>query len=160
MDIKIKQIQDNDLDDVLDMQKQSFLKEYQEERDTYKRKLDYYPEGNKLLTYDGQNAGYIISHPSCENHVHELNKQEMSSTGEENCMYLHDLAIHPEYRNKGLTHVLMEYFHSLTHKEGYKTQALVAVQNSKSFWEKHEFKSVKEIEYGGEKAYYMKRHAE
>jgi len=160
MDVEIRRIEERDLSKVLEIAALSYTKEFYEDEEIYKMKRKLYPQGSLLLLCDGKEAGYLISHPAEEDVVYQLNNYSLAASGKENCMYLHDVTVHPDFRKKGLMGRLLEEFNKLTEKEGFRSQTLVAVQGSRPIWEKYGFSVVKEIEYSGKKAYYMKRTVE
>jgi len=157
MNVEIRRIEEGDLGKVLEIARLSYTEEFYEDEEIYKMKCKFYPEGTLLLLCDGKEAGYLISHPAEDDVVYSLNNYSLKSSGKENCMYLHDVTIHPDFRKKGLMGRLMERFNELTKKEGFTRQTLVSVQGSRPIWEKYGFSVVKEIEYSGKKAYFMKR---
>jgi len=116
-----------------------------------------YPQGCLGVNVDGNLAGYVIFHPYRENVVKPLDFS-LDLDGTEDCMYIHDIAVRRRYRGMGLTRMLMERVDHESKRGGFDVQCLVAVQDSRDFWRKFEFRTVRIIErYGEGPAYYMKR---
>ena len=157
MEIKTRQIVQEDLDAIMEIQEASYSKEYQEGRETFEKMFEGYPEGFKIVLVDDEIAGYVFYHPAFEDKLQDLNETTLEITGNENCMYLHDMAIHPKFRKLGLTRKLFECFDKATKEKGFRKQALVAVQGSSGFWEKYGFVVTKDVVYGGLPSHYMKR---
>jgi GNAT superfamily N-acetyltransferase len=157
MEIKIKQVTHEDLDTIMELQKSAYVEELLEKKEAYEKMLAAYPDGFKILLVDGRPAGYVFYHPGFEDQIQPLDETSLKITGEEDCMYLHDMVVHPDFRGKKLTRPLFECFDQATKEKGFTKQALVAVQDSFRFWQKYGFTVAKEIEYGGLPAYYMKR---
>jgi len=116
-----------------------------------------YPQGCLGVSVGGMLAGYVFFHPYRDDAVKPLNLS-LVLNGTENCMYLHDIAVHHRYRGMGLARMLMERIDHETRSGGFEIQCLVAVQNSQDFWRKFGFKIVRMAEgYGESLVYYMKR---
>ena len=155
--IKIESITKIDVPFVLEVQSESYGETYIEDERVFIQMISVYPQGCLKVNVDGFFASYVFFHPYHNNMVKPLDSP-LVLTGTEDCMYLHDLAVHRSYRRMGLTKILMEEVDNKTRKAGFSLQALTAVQNSHNFWRKHGFRIEREIEsYGGSPAYYMKR---
>jgi N-acetylglutamate synthase-like GNAT family acetyltransferase len=102
-------------------------------------------------------AGYVFFHPYYEDIVKALDSS-LELSGEEDCMCLHDIAVRRRHRGSSVSGILVDEFNRDTVNKGFKVQCLVSVQSSRSFWERHGFKTVEKITgYGKGDAYYMKR---
>jgi len=116
-----------------------------------------YPQGCLGVSVGGMLAAYVFFHPYRDNVV-KLLDLSLVLNGTEDCMYLHDIAVHHRYRGMDLTRMLMERVDHETRRGGFEVQCLVAVQNSQDFWRKHGFEIVRTIEdYAESPAFYMKR---
>ena len=73
----------------------------------------------------------------------------LTLNGSENCMYVHEIAVLPEYRTHRITMHLLCAFDKASRLHNLTTQSLVSVQNSIGFWEKNGFAVVREIDEGG-----------
>jgi GNAT superfamily N-acetyltransferase len=136
---KVRNLNNEDLLGLMNLQKQVYSKDLQEEITVFIQILNVFPEGVFGVFERDKLAGYLFSHPYLLNQVKPLNSQ-LYLTNEENCLYLHDMAISPDYRGKGLTKQLFERFLLTSEKNGFEKQCLVAVQNSAEFWGKFGFK--------------------
>jgi GNAT superfamily N-acetyltransferase len=119
--------------------------------------LKAFPAGANFLVVGKKIVGYLFFHPWFSGRAKELNNKSFSLTGKEDCLYLHDLAVLPEARGKGITKTALDYFDSVAKQLGFSQQFLVAVQGSKEFWESNGFSTIKEISYGNQTAYFMKK---
>jgi ribosomal protein S18 acetylase RimI-like enzyme len=116
-----------------------------------------HPQGCLGVSVGGILAAYVFFHPYHDDVVKPLDLMLVLS-GTEDCIYLHDIAVHHRYRGMGLARMLMESVDHETRRGGFEVQCLVAVQNSQDFWKKYGFKIVRIVEgYGESLAYYMKR---
>jgi GNAT superfamily N-acetyltransferase len=143
---------------VLDIQQDCYGEGYIEDSHTFTLMIAIHPQGCLGVNVDGSLAGYVFFHPYRENVVKPLDFSH-NLDGTEDCMYLHDMAVHHRYRGMGLTRMLMERVDHETKRRGFEVQCLVAVQNSRDFWSKYEFITVRKIvRYGEGPAYYMIRY--
>ena len=152
----VRAVVHENLNEILELQKLSYRKEYWETKETFETMLNVYPKGCRVVFVDSKAVGYLFFHPSLEGKIQKLNYTSLKLTGKEDCMYLHDLSIHPDYRGKGITKFLLNYLNESTKEEGLHKQMLISVQDSVLFWEKNGFEKVEFIkDYGGLPAYYM-----
>ena len=156
MEITTNFIALGEIEEATKIQKLCYNKLYWEGAETFARMVDVYPKGCIGLYVNDLLSGYVFFHPYQEDRVKPLN-HVFRLNGAEDCVYLHDLAIHPNYRRLGLSRILMDLVDLETCNIGFVIQCLVAVQGSHSFWQKFGFKNIKEVENYGLNAYYMKR---
>ena len=155
--IGINRITLEDIPFVLEIQRDCYGEEYIEGSRTFTRMITVYPQGCLGVSVGGILVAYVFFHPYHEDVVKPLDLS-LVLNGTEDCMYLHDIAVHHRYRGMSYTRMLMERVDDETRRGGFEVQCLVAVQNSQVFWRKHGFKMVRMIEsYGESPARYMKR---
>ena len=155
--VTINRIAPNEIASVLEIQRDCYGEGYIESGSTFTQMIAVYPQGCLGVSVDGVLAGYVFFHPFHENRVKPLDFS-LALDGTEDCMYLHDLAVHQRYRGVGLTRALIESFDRETSCASFDVQCLTAVQGSRKFWRNHGFEVVRKIEsYGEGPAYYMKR---
>lgn len=58
------------------------------------------------------------------------------------CLYLHDLAVLPQHRGNGISHMLLAAALELAKAQQLNQMALIAVQGSVSFWQSQGFTTV------------------
>ena len=154
--LKIDEINSEDIEQVVELQKICYRENFWEDKKVFEILLSVYPKGAIKALYQEQLSGYIFFHPYIYNKIKPLN-YTLELKGNENCMHLHDLCIHPSYRGLGLSKLFLDSFDSETKLMGFKYQTLVAVQGSEKMWSKYGFQVSKVINYGSESAYYMTR---
>ena len=155
IDFKIKQLDKSNIEDLMLLEKECFSGDLTETKETFLNAAKNYPKGALLLYCGEKIAGSLFFHPYIEGKVHELNSAGIKFSGKEDCMYLHSFSIHPDFKGKGLAHILFDYFNKVSLEDGYSVQALVAVQSSERFWMRYGFESVKQICYGNTLSTYM-----
>ena len=130
---------------------------YQEEKFVYESIVEVFPDGAYGAFCDGKLVGYIFFHPYRHSEAKPLNSM-LTLNGDENCMYLHEIAVLPEYRSYHIPTRLLSVFDNVSQTHNLTNQSLVSVQNSVGFWEKKGFSVVSEICEGGYKdSYYMEK---
>ncbi len=155
--VTINRITSEEIASVLGIQRDCYGEGYIEDSRTFTRMIAAYPQGCLRVSVGDILAAYVFFHPYLENVVKPLDLALVLS-GTEDCMYIHDIAVHHRHRGMGITRMLMERVDHETRRGGFNVQCLVAVQNSQDFWGKHGFKKVRSIEsYGESPAHYMKR---
>jgi predicted acetyltransferase len=154
---KVRNLINEDILDVMSLQKQVYTKDLQEDNRVFIQILNVFPEGVSGVFYGDTLAGYLFSHPYILNQIKPLNSS-LYFTGNENCLYLHDMAILPNYQGKGLTKLLFQRFLLTSTKNDFEMQCLVAVQNSFNFWGNFGFKRVFEVnDLGYSNGIYMQK---
>ncbi|HLP79511.1 MAG TPA: GNAT family N-acetyltransferase [Acidobacteriota bacterium] len=152
---QIRQLSNEHIERILAIQSECYPPELLEHDNTFRTMMQIYPTGcNGIFTDDL--AGYLFFHPFTDGKIKPLDTQ-LHLAGDENCMYIHDLAIRPSMQSKGYSTALLADCERITKENNFKTQALVAVQHSHSFWQKKGFVTVSEIDYHGLPAKYMRR---
>ena len=155
--VTINRITSEEIPTALEIQRDCYGDGYIEDSRTFTRMIAAYPQGCLGATVGGILAAYVFFHPYRENVVKPLDHALVLNGGED-CLYLHDIAVHHRHRGMGITRMLMERVDHETRRGGFEVQCLVAVQNSHEFWSKYGFKTVRTIKsYGESPAIYMKR---
>jgi GNAT superfamily N-acetyltransferase len=124
-----------DLDGVVGVARVAFPDHF-EDRACFAERLDLYPRGCFTLDIAGEVAGYLIAYPWKANSAPPLNSLIHALPPDANVIYLHDLALHPKARSRGLTSVIVERLAAQARGDGWKAIALVAVNRAASFWSK------------------------
>ena len=111
----------------------------------------------------GQLLAYLFSYPSINGHITPLASAfKVSNTPE--LLYLHDMAVSPGARSLGLASGLLAIAKQHALSLGLTKLALVAVQGSVPYWQRHGFHLVTTLadsaeqalgSYRGEQARYM-----
>ncbi|MFG6449157.1 GNAT family N-acetyltransferase [Roseateles sp. BYS180W] len=86
--------------------------------------------------------GYIISLPVQGHQLPELNAQALPAAARPCTLYLHDLAVSPEGRSQRVGAALLQQVIGRARDMGLQHMALVAVQGSTAYWERHGFEAV------------------
>lgn len=84
------------------------------------------------LSDQGRVEAYLLAHPWNEARPPKL--AEVISPCDGSRLYLHDLAVHPQYTGRGLGHQLVSALLKQANLLGFKEIFLVSIQNSAPFW--------------------------
>lgn len=116
----------------------------------------------------GSAQAYLVGYCSKIGKISPLHG-EFTKTEGADCFYLHDLALAQAARGTGIARALINAAVLFARDQGYSALALLSVQNSKSYWEKHGFQEYSALDSqnqsnlatylteGGD-AHYMVRH--
>lgn len=148
----------NDIAAVLRLEKEAYVPGLRETERGFLRKIQIFPQGCLCCEEEGQIHALVISHPWRGEEEVEIDAHELVLPDPPDCYYIHDLIVEKAYRGRGLADVLMKQVFEVARANGLSKIVLVAVQNSKEFWEHYGFQPVRELMYGLDvPATYMRR---
>ncbi len=101
-----------------------------------------FPQGARLLEQAGRATGYVISHPWHDGAPPALDSLLGTIPATVATYYIHDLALLPEARGRRAAGAAIGLLNDLARDHGFASMALVAVNGSRRFWEKHGFRVV------------------
>lgn len=101
-----------------------------------------YFHGAYLLEVNERPAGYLLSHPWRAGDIPPLNALLGELPAGSDTYYIHDLALLPVARRIGAASFITEALAKHARAHGFATMTLVAVNNSRGFWERHGFAAV------------------
>lgn len=164
MNLTIREMTESDLPAMLTLQATCFPELPPESETSLKAKLLASPKTCFVATIQERLMGYLITHPWISDLPPLLNTPTCVIPNNADCLYIHDLSVHPEARGTGASKALLQCFFDCTRQYPYTLSALIAVQNSSGFWEKYGYEiqtptptiQTKLNSYG-EDAHYMMR---
>lgn len=130
-------------------------------------RLRLFPEGSLVLSDDrGGIYGYALSHPIRRGQPPALDSLLGAIAPEADQFYIHDLAILPGWRGRGLAAVCVDKLLALGRR--YTTTCLISVYNTGAFWGRFGFLpepvdaalGEKLLEYGAAATYMLRQNAE
>jgi len=143
--VKIYQLSEEHLFEMMEIHKNCFQEVHQENLFVYDTLIKVFPNGAWGAFYNNKLIGYIFFHPYKNQTVKPLNSK-LTLKGDEDCMYIHEIAILPQYRSLYIPSQLMKEFDNISKLHHVKYQSLVSVQSSMEFWRKQGFSVIKEVE--------------
>jgi GNAT superfamily N-acetyltransferase len=128
---------------------------FYEASDVLAERQTLYREGAYLLEIGDRPAGYVLSHPWRFGTAPALNMKLGALPPDADTYYLHDLAILPVARRIGAAAYIVGALEKHARARGLSSMSLVAVNNSRPFWEKHGFAAVELPNLAGKLATYQ-----
>ena len=129
-----------DLSAVQDVAERVHL-DYPEVPEVFANRLELFPAGCFMAVGDGDVLGYCIAHPGVVGDPPPLDTVLPGLPVNADCLYLHDVALLPAARGRGLGAALVSRLEQLAKAQGFNHLALTAVSNSDGFWERFGFVS-------------------
>lgn len=133
---------EDDLDDVLAVQRSAYVDELLEGKATFAAMLHACRTGCFALRSDGRLLAYFFTHPGSSQMLPPaLDSDEHSAAGgaPEDLYYLHDLAVHADARKLGAGTRLLHCAVAAARAGGFDRFALTAVQEAEHFWARFGF---------------------
>jgi GNAT superfamily N-acetyltransferase len=124
----------------------------------FAERLALFPEGC-LVVSDGEGlAGYAVAHPARRGHPPHLGQALGTLPSRADCLHLHDLALHPRARGRGLVSALVARLVPLARVAGLPLLSLVAVHGTAPLWARQGFAPAGATlhGYGGEAVYMLR----
>ncbi len=146
-----------DISRIMAIQFQCYASCYLESAEAFVHKLVMHPDGCFVHDAEGRVTGYIVFHPARSGWVAPIDFLQDMPMPDPECVYVHDLAVDPAFRGKGIGRILLTEAVAAARARGLDRLALVAVQDAEPFWERMGFLKEKDIVYGGRPAAYMVR---
>ena len=129
---------DADLDRVPEIAAIGFPDHF-EDRACFENRLGLFPSGCFVLQTPSGLEGYLVAYPWREDAAPALNTQIAAIPVDAEVLYLHDLALTPAVRGQGWSKPAVEAVVDLARSGGWRTVALVAVNDAAGFWRGHGF---------------------
>ena len=143
--IIIKQLSKTHLEQIIEIQKKCFQEFHEEDMNVYDTFISVFPDGAWGAFYEDKLAGHIFFHPY-KNQTEKPLNAKLVLTGEEDSMYLHEIAVLQQYRSLGVSSLLLNKFNEISGQYKMKSQTLVSVENSAEFWKKKGFTIIKKAD--------------
>ena len=154
--IHIHPITPEHIAEVLKVQHLCYKPELNETSPAFLKKQTLFPKGCLGAWEDGQLCGYVFSHPWRVGEIVPLHTDSYAIPTDADCLYIHDLAVDPNYRSKMIGQAILKSLFDIAAEDRWTIFALVAVQDSEPFWSRWGFEPQKGFEYvPGVKATYM-----
>lgn len=133
----VRLMQPDDLDAVLRVQAQCYPPEMNEARDVLALRLQACPDTVWVaLDAQGQVGAYLAAYRSVWGKVTPLG-QPFAHEAQADVLYLHDLAIGLALRGQGVAQGLIDMARAWALAQGYRGLALVSVNDTVAFWQRH-----------------------
>lgn len=137
----VRPILDSDIDHLLQVQKSAYEQRYWESAESFRAKVVAGAGSCCGAWNDGAMSGYLIALPLAGGVAPSLNSAEVPAGDPDSAttMFIHDLAVQPEYRGAGLADVLLVHLYEAALRRNIERFRLVSVQRSQPFWQSRGF---------------------
>jgi ribosomal protein S18 acetylase RimI-like enzyme len=126
----------DDLPGLLDVQRACYGDEYVESAEVFTRRLASPAQCSLVLEDGGRVCAYLAAYDSLLGKVTPLHG-DFEPVPQPDTLYLHDMAVLPQLAGRGLARALLEPLCHQASARGLRQSALVSVQGSQAFWERH-----------------------
>lgn len=139
--LQLKVIGSADVTAVLALQAQCYGPEFLESAEAFEAKLAAarHLHCSYLAVQGDEPLAYVVSLPIDDGQLPALDAPTVPTARAPRTLYLHDLAVSPAGRAKRLGHKLVQQVVHRAQDMGLAQVALVAVQGSQAYWERHGF---------------------
>ncbi|WP_262271043.1 GNAT family N-acetyltransferase [Microvirga yunnanensis] len=114
--------------------------DHPEDRAVLAERQRLYPSGCFVLTEDAQVIGYALTHPWHLGEPPRLNRLLGELPSSPTTYYIHDVALLPTARGRGYAAQVTDRLIAQAREAGLDNLSLVAVNGSRTFWEKAGFR--------------------
>jgi ribosomal protein S18 acetylase RimI-like enzyme len=104
--------------------------------------------GSFVLLYNEKVVGYLISHPYRQDTYPPLNTLIHEIPKDPDTWYIHDLAILPEFRGRGMVRYILAEVKALALIYGIEELSLVSIYGKEKFWKRMGFRLGTGANYG------------
>jgi ribosomal protein S18 acetylase RimI-like enzyme len=132
-----------DLPAVCKIQQHCYHSSFWERSDVFAEKIALFPSGCFVAFIDGLCGGYVFSHPWFQNHSVPLDSPIDSLPLASDYYYLHDCAVDPQARSRGIGEKLIKEVIKTAGNFGARNLQLVSVQQSQNYWSRFGFFALK-----------------
>jgi len=122
--------------EIMAVQKAAYHEIEPESRSVMERKMELSPESCFTALADNRVAGYVLAHPWMSGKAPPLHERLTVIPATADSLYLHDLALLPEWRGQNAAAALCRAVLRAGRALGYRQSHLTAIQGSVPFWEK------------------------
>jgi len=147
MDLTFRLLTPADVPAIDQLEADAYLPALRGATGTFVRLIELFPEGAIGCFDDEGLCGYAIGVPLMSGSTLELRVPLARVPAGADTFYIHDVAVAPRCRGRGLGRMLAERLIDVGRRHGFARFELVSVQGSAPFWERFGFRRVHEFEY-------------
>ena len=135
----LRSIEPSDWPEVDRIQRTAFSAEAVEEIATIRRLAELAPTTCLIAVSGSEFLGYLIAHPWIAEDLPPLNVMLPGLPESAQTLFIHDLALAPEARGRGIAPALVRAGLARAREQGLTDASLLSIQNSSGFWCKQGF---------------------
>lgn len=134
MTLSLRMARTDDLSSIVQIQAACYAPSLIESSAALAAKLARSPATCWVAVQNSQSRGYLLTFPYHSGQIPALNQDSATVAAEPDCLYLHDLAVHPSARGLGMGSALVQQGFALAKARKLETLCLVAVQGAAPYW--------------------------
>ena len=136
--LEVRSLQPDDLPALMAVQRAAYGDGFMESTEVFARRLASPVNCSLALLLDGALCAYLAAYQSVQGKVTPLHGDFEPPVGTApDTLYLHDMAVLPALAGQGLARALLAPLWRGAVTRGLTRSALVAVQGSRGYWERH-----------------------
>ena len=124
-----------DLPGLLDVQRSCYGGGYVESAEVFSRRIACPTQCSLVLEVQGRVMAYLAAYDSMMGKVTQLHG-EFEPAPHPDTLYLHDLAVGPQWAGQGYGQALRQWLWSQASGRGLRWSALVSVQDTQAYWQR------------------------
>ncbi len=141
-DISLRRMEEADLRAVLAIQAELFTDDLQEDISILRRRCELFPDGCWVVTDQDRVVGYLVSNPWTLRCPPMLGTYLPDLPDAPEGIYLHDVGVASSMKGRGVGKHVVRAFLEFARERSFPAISLVAVMDSRGFWEKQGFQLV------------------
>ena len=136
--VALRVMHESDLDAVLAIQSASYPAALNEDAATIRQRFHASPDTTWIISIADEAVAYLFGYRSRLGSITPLGGV-FSPADAPDCLYLHDLAVTPTWRGRGIADQLIAAARAFASRQSLSFIALVALENARTYWERHAF---------------------
>ena len=137
--LHIRNAQLDDVTHIHDIQATCYQTQYLEHINSFASKINKTAQSCWIAEINGYAIAYLICLPVNAYTFPALNAAEFEQSDSPTLLYLHDLAVHADYREVGAGRQLIKHALDFAKQQHFNQIGLIAVQGSINYWQKQGF---------------------
>ena len=138
--LQIRNAHLNDVQNIQNIQTSCYEARYLEHADSFASKINKTAQSCWIAEMNAHAIAYLICLPVNADTFPALNATEFEPSDSPALFYLHDLAVHADYRDAGAGRQLIQHARDFAKQQNFGHIGLIAVQGSTIYWQKQGFK--------------------
>ncbi len=137
--LHIRNAQLDDVTHIHNIQASCYQTQYLEHINSFASKINKTAQSCWIAEINGHAIAYLICLPVSAYNFPTLNATEFEPSDSPALFYLHDLAVHADYRDAGAGRQLIQHALDFAKQQHFDQIGLIAVQGSTNYWQKRGF---------------------
>ena len=137
--VKISRMEEKDLEAVIEIQKELFTSDLQEDISILRRKCKLFPEGCWVAKIEDRVIGYLVSHPWMLSCPPMLGTYIESLPKAPDCLYAHDIGVLTRIAGKRVGHKIFTKCIEFAKQQGFTVISGVSVMETLNHWKRYGF---------------------